>query len=48
MTEFNPQQQEAIDSDERTIVCLASAGCGKTKTLIGRTERLIKDGVDPK
>lgn len=44
---FNPQQLEAVNSNERTILCLAGAGCGKTKTLIGRCERLVKDGVDP-
>lgn len=45
---YNPQQQEAIDSTDRTILCLAGAGAGKTKTLLGRIERLIRDGVDPK
>ena len=45
---YNPQQQEAIDSNATTILCLASAGSGKTKTLLGRIERLVRDGVDPK
>ena len=44
---LNPQQQQAVDSNERTILCLAAAGCGKTKTLLARIERLIKSGVDP-
>ena len=44
---FNNQQQDAIDSKERTILCLAAAGCGKTKTLLGRVERLVNSGVDP-
>ena len=48
MESYNEQQLEAIESEERTIVCLAAAGCGKTKTLLGRAERLIKQGVDPK
>lgn len=45
--QFNPQQREAIDSSDRLILCLAGAGAGKTKTLLARIERLIKDGVPP-
>jgi len=48
MESYNEQQLEAINSDDRTILCLAAAGCGKTKTLLGRVERLIKQGADPK
>lgn len=44
---YNPQQLKAINSNERTILCLAGAGAGKTKTLLGRIERLIRDGADP-
>ena len=48
MDKFNPEQLEAINSNDRTILCLAAAGAGKTKTLLARIERLIKDGVDPR
>lgn len=46
-TELNDEQFEAAYSDERTILCLAGAGCGKTKTLITRVERLVRQGTDP-
>lgn len=45
--DFNDQQLEAINSKERTILCLAAAGCGKTRTLIARAVRLVDEGVDP-
>ena len=45
--ELNEQQYEAAHSNERTILCLAGAGCGKTKTLLARIERLIREGVPP-
>lgn len=47
MEELNEQQLEAVNATERTILCLAAAGCGKTKTLISRVARLVKNGVDP-
>lgn len=47
MEQYNEQQLEAVTSNERTILCLAGAGAGKTKTLIGRICRLVNDGVDP-
>lgn len=47
MSELNEQQHEAVYSNNRTILCLAGAGAGKTKTLIARVERLVKEGVDP-
>ena len=46
--ELNDQQREAAYSNERTILCLAAAGAGKTATLLERIGRLIKEGVDPK
>lgn len=46
--QYNDQQLEAVNSKDRTILCLAGAGAGKTKTLIGRIERLVKeDKVEP-
>lgn len=47
MEELNEQQLEAVNATDRTILCLAAAGCGKTKTLISRVARLVKSGVDP-
>lgn len=45
--EFNPEQLEAINSNEDAILCLAAAGSGKTATLTARVARLVNDGVDP-
>lgn len=46
-TELNEQQFQAVNSNDPRILCLAGAGAGKTKTLVSRIIRLIKDGVDP-
>lgn len=45
--QFNPQQLEAINSNDDAILCLAGAGVGKTATLTGRISRLVDNGVDP-
>ncbi|MEM7474977.1 MAG: ATP-dependent helicase [Planctomycetota bacterium] len=45
--EFNEEQSVAIKSDASNLLVLAGAGTGKTRTIIGRTQRLIQDGVDP-
>lgn len=45
--EFNTEQLEAIQSDAQRLLVLAGAGTGKTRTIIGRTSRLIEDGIDP-
>lgn len=45
---LNDQQLHAVNSNNRTILCLAAAGCGKTKTLVNRIARLVNDGVDPR
>jgi DNA helicase-2/ATP-dependent DNA helicase PcrA len=42
-----PAQQRAIDSNSPAILCPASAGSGKSSTLVARIQRLIKDGVAP-
>jgi DNA helicase-2/ATP-dependent DNA helicase PcrA len=47
MTELNKEQREAVLSDHPRILCLAGAGCGKTKTMVTRAARLIEEGVDP-
>lgn len=44
----NEQQLEAINSDDRTILCLAGAGAGKSFTLVNRIARLVNRGEDPK
>ena len=44
---LNEQQQQAVDSDELKILCLAGAGAGKTATMIERITRLTNEGVNP-
>lgn len=44
---LNEQQQLAATTDERTVLCLAGAGAGKTSTLTARSEYLIHKGVHP-
>ena len=46
--ELNPQQLEAVIQKEGSILVIAGAGSGKTKTLTYRVARLIENGVDPK
>ena len=46
--EFNLQQLEAINCNDRTILCLAGAGVGKTACLVARVIRLVNEKVDPK
>jgi DNA helicase II / ATP-dependent DNA helicase PcrA len=48
MKNYNKQQLQAINSNSRTILCLAGAGAGKTATLLGRIERQVREGVDPR
>lgn len=43
----NKEQSQAINSNSDRILCLAAAGAGKTKSLVGRVSRLVNDGVDP-
>lgn len=45
---LNDQQFKAATSEAESILCLAGAGAGKTKTLLARIEHLTKKGVDPK
>lgn len=47
MTNLNPSQQAAVDSNALTIVCTASPGSGKSRVLVARIMRLICDGVNP-
>ena len=41
LSDLNDEQLEAATSDERTILCLAGAGAGKTKTMLSRIERQV-------
>ena len=46
MTQFNPQQQLAIDELDKNIIVSASAGAGKTTVLIARLmKRILQDKV---
>ena len=46
--EYNEKQLEVINSEADKIVCIASAGSGKTSVLLGRIKRLLEQGADPK
>lgn len=45
--ELNPQQLDAVMQKEGSILVIAGAGSGKTKTLTYRVARLIEDGINP-
>lgn len=47
LEELNNEQYEAATCNDRTVLCLAAAGTGKTKTLISRVRRLVSQGVNP-
>lgn len=46
--ELNPAQLEAVLQKEGSILTIAGAGSGKTKTLTYRVARLIESGISPK
>lgn len=46
-TELNPSQLEAAQFDKGSVLVIAGAGSGKTKTLTYRVARLIESGVPP-
>ena len=48
MMEFNVRQQNVINSKDKNILCLACAASGKTATLVGRINRLLSEGENPK
>lgn len=45
---YTKSQLEAIHSDQPVTLCLAGPGSGKTRTLIGRIQRLLASGEDPR
>lgn len=44
---LNPEQLRAVSSEARSLLVVAGAGTGKTKTLAARVARLVDDGVPP-
>ena len=44
---LNKQQQEAVNSNSKRLLCLAGAGTGKTHCMLSRISRLVNDGADP-
>lgn len=44
---LNKEQLQAVNSNSDRILCLAGAGAGKTKTMLDRISRLVKDGNPP-
>lgn len=47
MSEWTPQQQDAIDAYGRSVIVSAAAGSGKTSVLIERLIRIISDRENP-
>ncbi|MDD3236879.1 MAG: ATP-dependent helicase [Candidatus Gastranaerophilales bacterium] len=45
--ELNPTQLEAVKQKDASILTIAGAGSGKTKTLTYRVARLIESGIKP-
>lgn len=45
--EFNAEQQQAMRGGPHPLLVLAGPGTGKTRTLIGRVQHLISQGLEP-
>lgn len=46
--EFNPAQKQAIAAGPGPVLVLAGPGTGKTQTLMGRIDRLLNEGENPR
>ena len=44
---LNDEQLGAVNSIKKNILVVASAGTGKTSTIIGRVVRLLSEGMKP-
>lgn len=45
--ELNPAQYEAVITHKGSLLVLAGAGSGKTRTLVFRVARMVEEGIDP-
>lgn len=45
--ELNPSQYEAAITHTGSLLVLAGAGSGKTRTLVYRVARMVEEGIDP-
>ena len=47
LSRLNPEQYAAATSDDKQNLIIASAGTGKTSTIVGRIGHLLANGVKP-
>ncbi len=47
LEDLNPEQRRAALHDGRSLLVVAGAGSGKTRTLVSRVARLLDDGTPP-
>ncbi len=47
MEALNKKQQAAVDITDGSVLVVAGAGTGKTRVVVERISRLIRDGVEP-
>ncbi len=46
--DLNPAQREAVEHRDGPLIVLAGPGTGKTRVIVHRVERIIRDGADPR